>query len=94
MLYEVITGRPNAPCCFSSAVTILKAAKIFPNVIPSIVVVFSINIADAILTEAGLSFIGLGLPVITSYSIHYTKLYDAGQDIDSLQEPYRSDQQQ
>jgi len=35
---------------------------IFPNVIPSIVVVFSINIADAILTEAGLSFIGLGLP--------------------------------
>jgi len=35
---------------------------ILPNVIPSIVVVFSINIADAILTEAGLSFIGLGLP--------------------------------
>ncbi len=35
---------------------------IFPNVIPSVVVVFSLNIADAILTEAGLSFIGLGLP--------------------------------
>jgi peptide/nickel transport system permease protein len=35
---------------------------IFPNVIPSIVIVFSLNIADAILTEAGLSFIGLGLP--------------------------------
>jgi peptide/nickel transport system permease protein len=35
---------------------------IFPNVIPSIVVVFSLNVADAILTEAGLSFIGLGLP--------------------------------
>jgi peptide/nickel transport system permease protein len=35
---------------------------ILPNVIPSIVVVFSVNIADAILTEAGLSFIGLGLP--------------------------------
>jgi peptide/nickel transport system permease protein len=35
---------------------------IFPNVIPSVVVVFSVNIADAILTEAGLSFIGLGLP--------------------------------
>jgi len=34
---------------------------IFPNVIASIVVVFSVNIADAILTEAGLSFIGLGL---------------------------------
>jgi peptide/nickel transport system permease protein len=35
---------------------------IFPNVIPSIVVIFSLNIADAILTEAGLSFVGLGLP--------------------------------
>jgi peptide/nickel transport system permease protein len=35
---------------------------IFPNIIPSVVVVFSLNIADAILTEAGLSFIGLGLP--------------------------------
>jgi peptide/nickel transport system permease protein len=26
------------------------------------VVVFSLNVADAILTEAGLSFVGLGLP--------------------------------
>lgn len=34
---------------------------IFPNVIPSIVVIFSVNVADAILTEAGLSFLGLGL---------------------------------
>ena len=42
-------------------VTIL-ARYIFPNVIPSVVVVFSLNIADAILTAAGLSFIGLGLP--------------------------------
>ena len=30
--------------------------------VTSVVVVFSLNIADAILTEAGLSFIGLGLP--------------------------------
>ena len=35
---------------------------IFPNVIPSVVVVFSLNIADAIITAAGLAFIGLGLP--------------------------------
>ncbi len=34
---------------------------VFPNVIPSVVVVFSVNIADAILTEAGLSFLGLGI---------------------------------
>jgi len=32
---------------------------IFPNIIPSIVVVFSMNVADAIITEAGLAFIGL-----------------------------------
>ena len=35
---------------------------VFPNVIASVVVIFSINIADAILTEAALSYIGLGLP--------------------------------
>ncbi len=35
---------------------------IFPNVIPSVVTIFSVNVADAILTEAGLSFLGLGLP--------------------------------
>lgn len=45
----------------ANAFTILTR-YIFPNVIPSIVVVFSLNVADAILTEAGLSFIGLGLP--------------------------------
>jgi peptide/nickel transport system permease protein len=45
----------------ASAVTILRS-YVFPNVIPSVVVVFSLNISDAILTEAGLSFIGLGVP--------------------------------
>jgi peptide/nickel transport system permease protein len=42
------------------AATILRL-YVFPNVIPSIVVVFSMNIADAIITEAGLSFLGLGI---------------------------------
>jgi peptide/nickel transport system permease protein len=45
----------------ASATTILRS-YVFPNVIPSVVVVFSLNISDAILTEAGLSFIGLGVP--------------------------------
>jgi peptide/nickel transport system permease protein len=45
----------------ASAITILRS-YVFPNVIPSVVVVFSLNISDAILTEAGLSFIGLGVP--------------------------------
>jgi peptide/nickel transport system permease protein len=36
---------------------------ILPNVIPSIVVVATVNFADAILTAAGLTFIGLGVEV-------------------------------
>ncbi|RDE16276.1 MAG: hypothetical protein C4K47_01810 [Candidatus Thorarchaeota archaeon] len=36
---------------------------ILPNLLPSAVVVMTINFADAILTEAGLTFVGLGLPV-------------------------------
>lgn len=40
----------------------ILALYIFPNVIRSVVVIFSLNIGDAILTEAGLSFLGLGLP--------------------------------
>ena len=45
----------------AKAMTILWL-YVFPNVIPSIVVIFSVNVADSILTEAGLSFLGLGLP--------------------------------
>jgi len=36
---------------------------ILPNVIPSIVVVATVNFADAILTAAGLTFIGMGVNV-------------------------------
>jgi peptide/nickel transport system permease protein len=36
---------------------------ILPNVIPSIVVVVTVNFADAILTAAGLTFVGLGVEV-------------------------------
>ncbi len=39
---------------------------VFPNTISSIVVLFSVNVADAILTGAGLSFLGLGLPPDTA----------------------------
>lgn len=39
---------------------------VFPNVIPSVAVIFSVNVADAILTGAGLSFLGLGLPPNTA----------------------------
>jgi len=36
---------------------------VLPNILPSIVVVATVNFADAILTAAGLTFIGLGVPV-------------------------------
>jgi peptide/nickel transport system permease protein len=36
---------------------------VLPNIVPSIVVVATVNFADAILTAAGLTFIGLGVPV-------------------------------
>lgn len=42
--------------------SVILAKYIFPNVIATVVVVFSLNIADAIMTEAALSYIGLGLP--------------------------------
>lgn len=38
---------------------------VFPNVIPSLPIVLSLNAADAVLTEAGLSFLGLGIPAPT-----------------------------
>lgn len=39
----------------------ILARYVFPNVIATVVVVFSLNIADAIMTESALSYIGLGL---------------------------------
>jgi len=36
---------------------------VLPNSLPSIIVVMSINFADAVLTAAGLTFVGLGLPI-------------------------------
>src|SRR5438128_2207950 len=35
---------------------------VLPNVAQSIPVIFSVNAADSVLTEAGLTFLGLGLP--------------------------------
>ncbi len=35
---------------------------VFPNVIATVVVILSLNVADAIMTEAALSYVGLGLP--------------------------------
>ena len=40
----------------------LLSRYILPNVLPSIVVVATVNFADAILTAAGLTFIGMGVP--------------------------------
>ncbi|RLE83577.1 MAG: ABC transporter permease [Thermoprotei archaeon] len=45
----------------ASKLTILRR-YVLPNVITVLPVVFSMNVADAVLTEAGLSFLGLGVP--------------------------------
>jgi peptide/nickel transport system permease protein len=45
----------------ASKVTIL-VQYIFPNIIATIAVVFAMNVADAIIIEAGLTYLGLGLP--------------------------------
>lgn len=44
----------------------ILAEYVLPNILPSIVVVATMNFADAILTAAGLTFIGLGVPVTVS----------------------------
>jgi peptide/nickel transport system permease protein len=45
----------------ASSTTILMK-YIFPNVIATTVVVFTLNVADAIMIEAALTYLGLGLP--------------------------------
>jgi len=45
----------------ASGFTILRK-YIFPNVIATTVVVFTLNVADAIMIEAALTYLGLGLP--------------------------------
>lgn len=41
--------------------------EVLPNVVPSIIVVASLDVAEAILTEASLSFFGLGDPNLVSW---------------------------
>ena len=45
----------------------IMARHILPNALPSIVVITSVLIASAILTEAGLSFLGLGDPNVLTW---------------------------
>lgn len=48
--------------------------QIFPNLLPSIAVIASINIADSVITEAGLTYLGLGVNVAVpdwGFDIYY-----------------------
>ena len=48
--------------------------QIFPNVLPSIAVIASINVADSVITEAGLTYLGLGVNVAApdwGFDIYY-----------------------
>ncbi len=50
--------------------------QILPNVVPSIAVIASINVADSVITEAGLTYLGLGVnPAVPDwgYDILYGK---------------------
>jgi peptide/nickel transport system permease protein len=51
--------------------------QIFPNALPAIVVTASLNVATAILLEAGLSFLGLGDPNLMSWGT----IIGAGRDV-------------
>jgi peptide/nickel transport system permease protein len=53
-----VSGMPSA---------LILVREILPNVLPSIVVVASLDVAEAILTEAALSFFGLGDPNLMSW---------------------------
>lgn len=54
VLYARLLQRPTR---------VILASHITPNVAPVILVIATINMSTAILTEAGLSFLGLGIPV-------------------------------
>ncbi len=48
--------------------------QILPNVLPSIAVIASINVADSVITEAGLTYLGLGVNVAVpdwGFDIYY-----------------------
>jgi len=48
--------------------------QILPNVLPSVAVVASINVADSVITEAGLTYLGLGVNVAVpdwGFDIYY-----------------------
>ncbi len=40
----------------------MLSRHVFPNILPMMVIIFSVSIAGNIMAEAGLSFLGLGLP--------------------------------
>ncbi len=70
----------DAARSIGAKVGVILRRYVFPNVIPSVAIIFSVNVADAILTGAGLSFLGLGLPPTTpDWGI------DIARGIDSMQ---------
>lgn len=47
---------------FGTSTTIILYRHLLPNALPQIIVIWTIGIATAILTETGLSFLGIGVP--------------------------------
>jgi peptide/nickel transport system permease protein len=63
---EVLSFRSRefvtAARCVGATVPRLLLRHILPNVVPSIVVIATFGVANAIIAEAGLSFLGMGVP--------------------------------
>lgn len=62
----VISIRENiymdAARAIGSSLWHMLGQHVFPNILPSMIIIFSVSIAGNILAEAGLSFLGLGIP--------------------------------
>ncbi len=52
----------TAARCVGAGMPRLLLRHFFPNVVPSIIVIATFGIANAIIAEAGLSFLGMGVP--------------------------------
>ena len=52
----------TAARCVGAPVSRLLLRHILPNVVPSVIVIATFGVANAIIAEAGLSFLGMGVP--------------------------------
>jgi peptide/nickel transport system permease protein len=63
---EVLSVRSRefvtAARCTGASTTRILARHVLPNIVPSVIVIATFGVANAIIAEAGLSFLGMGVP--------------------------------